>query len=163
MTEIINHNINQELHLCAECAQKEGISPKIPLSLTELMSSFMEPIIGKMVTEMADIKCQHCGMSYLLFKAKMRFGCAEDYEVFKRGVEPLLDKIHHSTHHKGKTPANLSPALGQEKEIKDLQRELEQLVRQERFEDAAKVRDKITALRQKKDPNPKKQASKGKQ
>ncbi|MFH1228591.1 MAG: UvrB/UvrC motif-containing protein [Planctomycetota bacterium] len=160
MTEIVNHNINQELHLCADCAQKEGVTHKMPFSLAELMGSFMEPIIGKMVKEMADAKCDHCGMSYLLFKTKMRFGCANDYEVFKSGVEPLLEKIHNSTHHTGKVPAQINPNVLKEKELKDLQKELEQLVRIEKFEEAVKIRDKINLLRQK--PSPRKNAVKDK-
>lgn len=155
MTEIVNHNVNQDIHLCAECAQKEGMAAKSQFSLAELLSGFMEPIIGKMVKEMSDVKCPHCGMSYLLFKTKARFGCAEDYEVFRKGVEPLIEKMHGSLYHKGKVPTKINTEMSKERELRDLQHQLEELVKQEKFEEAVKVRDKIKALRQKaKEPRP---------
>lgn len=86
-------------------------------------------------------------MTYREFKNKARLGCAEDYEVFKKGLVPLLEKIHGSAQHYGKVPATASPELVRMKELKELQRELERLVKIEEFERAAKVRDKIKHLR----------------
>lgn len=145
LSHLINNNVIQEVHLCKDCAQH--IAPANPkqqaLLLPELLSGLMEPILGKMVKEMGGLKCPHCGMTYLEFKKLGRLGCAEDYDVFKNGIDQLIEKIHGTTQHRGKIPLNAPKTVHKEAEIKKLQQELEQMVREEKFEEAAKVRDKI--------------------
>lgn len=151
LTEISHNNIKQEVHLCEECAQTKGLPYKLQFSLSEVLSSLIEPIMSKMIKETADLKCPNCGMDYMAFHKKARFGCAEDYEIFKKGISPILEKIHGSTQHQGKIPAKASnPTILKEKEIRDLQSELEKLVKTEEFEKAADIRDKIKKLREKK-------------
>lgn len=160
LTEISNQNVKKEVHLCEDCARQKGVPPynvpyKVQFSLTELFSGLIEPMLGKMIKEMGNIKCPNCNMSYLDFRSKARFGCAKDYEFFKKAIEPLLEKIHGSTQHQGKVPLRTDPWLLEEKEIRQLQRDLERLIKVEEFERAAEVRDKIKALKGKKRPQTK--------
>ncbi|MEK7450138.1 MAG: UvrB/UvrC motif-containing protein [Planctomycetota bacterium] len=150
LTEIVNHNIQKELHLCEECAQKQGFPYKMQFSIAEVLGGLIEPLMGKLSKEMDQIKCSHCGITYADFKKKARFGCAEDYEVFKEGVSVLLEKIHGSAWHRGKMPTQVSREFLQEKEIKELQRELERMVQAEEFEQAVEIRDKIKKLKEQK-------------
>jgi len=150
IAEVSQGAIEKESHLCDECAKQKGIPYKTQLTLSEILSSLIEPVIGKMMKEMADIKCPNCGMNYAQFRLKTRFGCANDYEVFSKGITPLLEKMHGAIQHHGKMPQQTSPQLLQEKELYELQRELEKLVRDEQFEKAAEIRDKIKQLKSRK-------------
>lgn len=144
LSHLINNNVIQEVHLCKDCAQQVvPVNTKQSLLLPELLAGLMEPIIGKMVKEMGGIKCPYCGMTYLEFKKLGRFGCAEDYDVFKNGIEQLIEKIHGTTQHHGKVPSHISKTVHKEVEMRKLQQELEHLVKEEKFEEAAKVRDEI--------------------
>jgi protein arginine kinase activator len=147
-SHLVNNQIVQEVHLCQDCASEISPLPaKIGPDLPELLMTLMEPIVGRMIKEMGSTKCPSCGISYADFKKLGRFGCAEDYEVFKTGIEQLIEKIHGTTQHKGKIPSHISKTVIKESELKKLQRELERLVKEEKFEEAAQVRDKITELR----------------
>lgn len=150
LTELDHQNIKNEYHLCEECAQAKGVPYKVQFSFAELLSSLIEPIISKMMKEMSNIKCPSCGMNYMDLRKYARFGCAQDYEVFKKGIIPLLEKIHGSTQHLGKHPSQISQELIKEKEIRELQLQLENLIRAEEFEKAAEIRDKIKHLKAKK-------------
>jgi protein arginine kinase activator len=91
-------------------------------------------------------------MSYAEFRAKARLGCANDYEAFDKGLLPLIEKIHGGTQHCGKHIRGTSPSVAaREREIRILERRLEQLVKTEKFEDAARVRDQIKSLKSSKE------------
>ncbi|MCK4909234.1 MAG: UvrB/UvrC motif-containing protein [Planctomycetes bacterium] len=149
LTEISNQNVQKEIHLCDDCAHKQGLPYKAQFSIAEILSGLIEPLMGKAIGEMANLKCQNCGISYVDFKRQARFGCADDYEVFKEGIVPLLERIHGATQHHGKIPSQVNQELLHERKLKDLQRELNQLIRTEEFEKAAEVRDKIKKLKDK--------------
>lgn len=154
LTEISNQDVKKEVHLCEDCARQKkvpyGVPYNVQLSLAEIFSGLIEPVIGKMIKEMGHVKCPNCNMSYLDFRSKARFGCAQDYEVFKKAIEPLLEKIHGSMQHQGKAPSRTDPKLMEEKKIRELQRELERLIKGEEFEKAAEIRDEIKELKDKK-------------
>jgi protein arginine kinase activator len=157
LSHLVNNNVVQEFHLCQDCAsQVTPIGTKGAPLLPELLTSLMEPIIGKLIKEMGSIKCQNCGMTYLDFKSTGRFGCAEDYDIFKDGISQLIEKIHGTAQHKGKIPSHISKTTIKESELRILQRDLERLVKEEKFEEAAQVRDKIKEFRKNKPSTEKK-------
>lgn len=147
LTEVDQQNVKNEVHLCEECARKKGLTVKLQFSLSELLSGLIEPVMGPVMKEDSALVCSKCGMTYREFKNKARLGCAEDYQVFKKGLVSLLDKIQGSTQHYGKIPSTVSPEFTRIRKIKELQRELERLVKIEEFEKAAQVRDKIKQLK----------------
>lgn len=104
LSEVSNSNIKMEAHLCEECAKTKGVWFKPQSSLAEVITSLVESQKGKIGQELADLTCPNCGISYPEFRAKLRLGCAKDYEFFRKGLEPLLEKIHGNIHHVGKVP-----------------------------------------------------------
>ena len=60
---------------------------------------------------------------------------------------PYLKRVHSSVKHTGKVP-NSAPLMivPQEESIEDLKNELNRLVREEKYEQAAVVRDKIKKM-----------------
>jgi protein arginine kinase activator len=79
------------------------------------------------------------------FRAAGRLGCPHDYNVFRAGLEPLLNRIHRGQRHVGKRPRR---ALSPEKqaELVELRQSLRIAVESEAYEEAGRLRD---LLRQK--------------
>jgi protein arginine kinase activator len=67
--------------------------------------------------------------------------------VFKRGLLLLLDRLHSSKRHLGKTPPRCEERKKAVVQIRKLQQELQTLVEEDRFEEAAMLRDRINELR----------------
>jgi protein arginine kinase activator len=144
VTEVVN-NVKKESHLCEECARAAG--GKFTFSITDILANLIEPVKtpGK-PAEAGAPRCPECGISYTEFKAKARLGCANDYEVFKSGLLPLLEKVHGAVQHAGKTPHTVESVVKKETELARLKRELESVIKSEDFEKAAQVRDRIRTL-----------------
>lgn len=144
VTEVVQ-GVKKESHLCEECARAAG--GKFTFSITDILANLIEPVktAGK-PSEAGAPRCPECGISYTEFKAKARLGCANDYEVFKSGLLPLLEKVHGAVQHAGKTPQTVESVVKKETELARLKRELESVVKSEDFEKAAQVRDRIRTL-----------------
>ncbi|MBI2931286.1 MAG: UvrB/UvrC motif-containing protein [Planctomycetes bacterium] len=155
VTEVIN-GVKKEAHLCEECARSTGVGIKFTFSISDILGNLMESKPGKQSERMAQLKCSECGMTYTEFKQKARLGCANDYEVFRAGLVPLLEKIHQATQHVGKTPHTADTQIKKENELVRLKRELDGLVKSESFEKAAEVRDRIRTLETELNKNPEK-------
>jgi protein arginine kinase activator len=79
------------------------------------------------------------------FRAAGRLGCPHDYEMFRTGLEPLLQRIHRAIRHRGKTPTRILPpeALA---ETVELRRRMQTAVDAEHYEEASRLQ---ALLRQK--------------
>ncbi|MCC6740368.1 MAG: UvrB/UvrC motif-containing protein [Planctomycetia bacterium] len=172
LTEMANNHVVLEKHLCDQCASKQGIIGKMQMSLVaELLGNIKDKQKG--AAKEADVRCPDCGMLYSEFRAKARFGCSRDYDVFQKHVLALLEKIHGSTEHVGKRPKGAPKALpaaakgaaevpgpkGPAKAaakapadpVAELEKELEKAVKGEDFERAAKLRDRIREAKARKE------------
>jgi protein arginine kinase activator len=146
LTEI-QQGEKKEIHICEACAEKKGVSTmNPPLSVPDILGGLMEPPVGSEIKELLEQKCPYCGITYPEFRMRGRLGCPEDYRVFAKGLEPLLDKIHGSTQHIGKIPSNAGKDVARQKTLRKLRHDLERAIRLEAYERAAKIRDEIHAL-----------------
>jgi len=150
LTEIIDDKMT-ELHLCEECAQKKGAQMETHFGLADLLAGLAD--LGTQVTKTkkeVKIKCPRCGLTYEDFKKIGRLGCGECYSAFKDSLLPLLKRIHGSTQHYGKTPPGATKKAAKSvkprSELSELKDRLQELIKKEEFEEAAKVRDKIREL-----------------
>jgi protein arginine kinase activator len=120
---VMEHNqVTREKHLCDGCAAKQGVIGKMQTTLVaELLGSLKEKQKG--AAKETDVRCPDCGILYSEFRAKARFGCSRDYDVFRKHVLALLEKIHGSTDHTGKRPKGAPKAPT--KEMKDAEKAAE--------------------------------------
>jgi protein arginine kinase activator len=160
ITRIVNGQ-KTKLNLCEECAgkyQKFFTPPNIGqnFSITKFLAGLLDDDLGGEVPfqPQTEISCPKCGLSYDDFSVHGRLGCGECYETFKTRIGPLLDKIHGNNKHVGKTPLHaLRGDIGikdsqdpLETKLNGLRSKLQELVEEERFEEAAAVRDEIREL-----------------
>jgi protein arginine kinase activator len=148
VTELINGE-KKEVHLCEDCAKKQKIfftAVESVSDLKELFGGLLDAAGGSMADHLKDLRCPECGITFAEIHAGSRFGCPNDYEVFREGVDPLLERIHGTTEHRGKTAAN--PAVKRRSDrLGDLRAELRKAVTEEAYERAARIRDQIYALK----------------
>lgn len=149
VTEIID-GAKKELHLCEECAkEKKILFPSANmLDLSDVLSGLIDAAGHKKVDELDALRCPECGITFADFRGSGRFGCANDYEVFREGVDPLLERMHGTTEHRGKvvtavSVASTSPAA----KLEELRSELQAAVADEAYERAARLRDQIYELK----------------
>ncbi len=145
----VSNNTKREIHLCEACAKTQGVTiksylhkaPSYPELLNQLVHSQAEG-----TAEEKDLACPKCGITYRKFRSTGKFGCPNDYVVFKKGLLSLLEKIHGKVEHRGKVPLRATDQIAKQKELRSLRADLEKAVRDEAYEKAARIRDRIYAL-----------------
>ncbi len=137
---------SKEVHLCDECSQKEGITMKGQVSLADFLAGLIKAPVSREASRLAELKCPDCGISYAEFQARGRFGCARDYDIFRKLVEPLLEKIHGGTEHSGKSPTHGVDADALRLRLVTLRKQLALAIGDEKYELAAQLRDEVRNL-----------------
>ena len=135
-----------EKNLCGYCAAKEGYSNLAHNSLAEMLSSMFGDVVAAGAPT-ATMRCGCCGASFSDIAETGKVGCSECYQTFYNELLPYLKRVHGSTKHAGKIP-NRAPLVVKPKEEteENLRMKLNELVREERFEEAAIIRDKIKKM-----------------
>jgi protein arginine kinase activator len=145
ITEIVDGQ-KQELHLCEDCAKKKQILFQAVPDLGQALAGLFQAQGVEESDEMDQLLCPECGMTYGDFKAGGRFGCPNDYELFRQAVDSLLERFHGATEHTGKAPA-ASAEEGPRETLAELNRKLQKAIDDEAYELAAQLRDDIYALK----------------
>jgi protein arginine kinase activator len=148
VTELINGE-KTELHLCEECAKKQKVffTPIDSVSdLKELFAGILNAAPDPETKRLKDLRCPECGITYGEFRSTSRFGCPNDYEAFREGVDPLLERIHGTTEHRGKAAAKPT-AQRRFDRLAELRSELRKAVAEQAYERAARIRDQIYAVK----------------
>ncbi len=143
LTQVIEGSV-KKLHLCEGCAAKSGVNLQGPLSITDILLGLgvqKEPAGGSERT------CPRCHMRRTDFKKTGRFGCEECYMAFAEELPPLLKAMHRADHHTGKIPGRERDAVRANAALAALQQAMERAIAEEDFEEAARVRDRLQALR----------------
>jgi protein arginine kinase activator len=136
------------MHLCEQCAQEQGVGVKSYIPLNELLSNLLS--VGHKEEEPggfseSDLVCPHCGWTLEKFRDKAVLGCPYDYEVFEKQLMSLIKKAHDgATAHCGKIPSRVPKDSKQQIEVANIRRQLDEAVRNEDYELAARLRDKLT-------------------
>lgn len=174
-TQIVN-GVKKEMILCEECAEKMGINSvkfNMPISFSNFLGDFFddyneEQLLPSFMKEKHN-KCTTCGEMYTEFIKTGLLGCPECYDIFEDRLDPVLKNIQGNIKHTGRKPLNFESKLKnigenkqshndkntskepkqQNSELSKLQEELNKAIKEERYEDAAIIRDKIKNIEQK--------------
>ena len=155
LTEIINDQ-TRELHLCEGCAHEKGTAAAEQFGLAGLLAGLTEAGMKTGLRAGENPRCARCGMTYQDFRKNGRLGCGACYESFHKYLAPLLRRLHGSVQYAGALspptagkPAGKAVPAGSPARLKE---QLKEAVAAERFEEAARLRDKIRVLRKKPAP-----------
>lgn len=164
MTQIINSETTV-VHMCSECAAKRGLLDQEGLPFA-MLSNISEALFAGIKQQMPlnGLICSECGCTPMSFKETGRLGCPNCYKDLKLLVNAIVESSQKGMTHTGKHPYSSESSDEQKtdmdasncairktkKKIKeqkdnDLQNQLALAVKEERYEDAARIRDKIKA------------------
>jgi len=152
-TILVQKSINgnkTEMHLCQDCSSNEidaGIS--IDTLFNGLLNSILTAAVEKHSHHKAHAlyePCPTCGMSYQQFKSTGRLGCENCYRVFSRELQAIIKNVQASHKHEGKYPQNFGHDMFIEKEAIRLRKLMDEAIRSENFEEAARLRDEIKGM-----------------
>ena len=162
-TQIINGE-KKQMFLCEECSEKLGINDihfNMPINFTSFLTDFFNdvndislmPTLGGRNT----LQCSKCGLTWDDFLHTGKFGCSNCYDDFESRIDPILRSLQGATTHIGRlgevrtgnnVKQNLDDKIEKEEnknitKIEKLREDLKQAIKEERYEDAAKIRDEI--------------------
>jgi len=160
LTQIINGQMTT-VNLCETCSKEKGVTDTTGFGLAEAF-------IGPTTARAKDLACPACGFTQSQLKKIGRMGCPECYITFRDGLDNLLSAMHKGTTHVGKVPIHLSAAPMRSatavstpqaqnlpprknndeirKTVTHLRNQLQKAVADERFEDAARLKNEIRDL-----------------
>jgi protein arginine kinase activator len=150
LTEISPDGEKQERHLCEHCAGEEGVTPKANLHMpvNEILSGLV--VQKSAIQQLADLTCPTCKLTFVEFRNTGQLGCACDYDAFEKALLPLIERAHEgSSHHIGKVPRRIAAPRSEETDLIRLRSELNHAVDNEKYEEAARLRDRIRTLEEK--------------
>ncbi|MSR65555.1 MAG: excinuclease ABC subunit B [Verrucomicrobiae bacterium] len=146
LTQIVDGKM-QKVDLCEGCAKEKGVSDPTGFSLADLLLGLGAAEELKPTGESgASVRCPACGFTQTDFKKTGRLGCPECYRVFEPGLNSLMKAMHKSEQHAGKIPSRAMRNQELSTKLKTLETNLKKAVEEEKYEDAATLRDQIRAL-----------------
>lgn len=140
------NGVAQEYNLCPYCAAKYGYTTN---SLAGMLASMFGEISSGELSKQ-QTKCSVCGSAFSDIAKTGKVGCSECYTVFYDELLPYLKRVHGSTNHAGKVPESAPIAVKPQTEtVDELRKQLNRLVAEEKYEQAAVIRDKIKEMEEK--------------
>jgi len=146
-----------EKHLCELHAQEAGF--EVAQQQVPVHDLFKIALSAATSSTRQVISCRRCGMTMTEFQKTGLLGCAECYESFEDRLGPLLERAHEgAVHHVGKVPQRAlqsertraqgsgAPPLTKTDRARLLRARLQQAVKKEDYEQAARLRDELADL-----------------
>jgi protein arginine kinase activator len=137
-------SVTEQQHLCQSCAEQLGVvQQKTQLKMSpELLEDLLGTVQGK--GRRKEATCPGCGITLAAFKQTGRLGGPRCSESFRAELVPLLQRVHEAASHRGRLPGVTAPPVPVPGEtLSDLRRRLDDAVRGERYEEAARLRDEL--------------------
>lgn len=165
----------KEMNLCEECSRKLGITNidfNMPIDFSSFLGEFMEdfstPEFMPLINEIKTLTCNNCGYTFDDIVNTGKLGCGNCYEVFEDRLDPIIKRIQGSNKHVGrigkvidnkideKLSKNINKNISEDNtnkekdekstKLEQLEANLKQAIKEERYEDAAKIRDEIKKI-----------------
>lgn len=167
-TQIINGD-KKEMFLCEECSKIFGIDNfNMPISFSTFLDDFFaefenENMLPSLLKN-NDIKCKRCNSTFEDFINTGRFGCQDCYSAFEEKIDSLLKNIQGANRHIGRignineynsdkvendetlNKENSDEDSAKLERINELSKQLKIAIKEEHYEEAAVLRDKIKEL-----------------
>lgn len=143
-----------QYELCSQCAKEMGYT-NIFSDMENEFSNLLGSFFGNALPARSQAtRCETCGSTYNEIAKSGHVGCGECYEIFGEQLMPSIRRMHGNTTHCGKVPHSIEYTKSQDvveedpqqSEIENLKEQLQQAIKEENFEMAAQLRDKIKEM-----------------
>ena len=140
----------------------------MPIHFSNFLDDFFndEQLLPSFMKEKST-QCNSCAELYDDFIKTGLLGCAECYDMFEDRLDPVLKNIQGHVKHVGRKPLNISEKMQntgendtkksieenkktENNQLEQLKKDLNKAIEEERYEDAATIRDKIKQINDKK-------------
>lgn len=156
VTEVSDGAVD-ELHICEKCAAgvlvNLNITPvkQAKVGFTNMAMQLIEFILQTPLKDQVALakSCPDCQWSLTDIKKTGRLGCPSCWLHYAKSLRVLLESLHGATTHVGKVPK--SKVVPQEnfkgQQLEQLQKKMQIAIQEERYEEAAVLRDAITQVK----------------
>ena len=135
MTTVVGGDL-KKIDLCEDCARRSGaIHPTGFLAADQMTQESIPAVFSSEVT------CSACGYSLEALQKTGRLGCGVCYEKFSTPLQAALMESQRDLVHRGKRPARKRASR------EELENEMQHHVDRENYEEAARLRDRITKMK----------------
>jgi protein arginine kinase activator len=178
LTQIVDGKMTQ-VNLCDKCSKEKGVTDPTGFQLADfLLGNAAQKKTRQSTAEDDTLACPECGFTRAHLKKIGRMGCPECYLTFGDDMDNMLRAMHKGTRHVGKVPgrqvslpvpspkaerpapaaatASAAPTpppapapVSPKKKLADLKAAIDLAVMEERYEDAARLRDEVKAIESK--------------
>ncbi len=175
-TEIINGDKKQMMlcEECSHELGLDNINFNMPIDFSSFFGGLLDdeynsPEFMPLFQTVKELKCNNCNMTYDEFINQGKLGCEECYDVFSNKIDTILKRLHGDNKHLGRKSVGSDAHIDQENmghklknkktvevaddkritketKLEKLQKELKKAISEERYEDAAKIRDQIKTI-----------------
>ncbi len=153
LVKIVNGE-KQEIWLCEDCAKNISEIPFLSTLSKEIdfpFQGFLTGVISNIsnvsenkLQKKENLICPNCGTSEHELKKTGKVGCSMCYHIFASDINKTLN--NKKSEYVGKIPKKNRTEIIQKKKLKNLKENLQKLILNEEYEEAAIVRDSIKQL-----------------
>ncbi|MBR3289849.1 MAG: UvrB/UvrC motif-containing protein [Clostridia bacterium] len=143
------NGVTNEVHLCAHCAQEQGISLMNGFGGFGMdLGDFWGSLFGEPAALAANTaaRCPGCGATFEQIARAGKVGCPSCYTEFYDRLLPSIERIHGKTRHTGKQPSAAGETAQKQSRLDELKRQLAESVEKQEYEKCAELRDEIARL-----------------
>ena len=134
MTTVVGGDL-KKVDLCEDCARSSGVSHSTEFVAADwIIQEALQVVIPSTTT------CPACGYSLETLQKTGRLGCGVCYEKFSVPLEAALMESQKDLVHRGKRPARKRATR------EELEKEMQGHVARENYEEAARLRDRISRM-----------------
>ena len=158
-TQIVN-GVKKEMFLCDKCSKELEIgdmSFNMPIDFSSFFGDFINEYNNSfmpLLTKQKPVRCDNCKMTFDEFVNQGKFGCSHCYDTFSENIDTILKRLHGSNRYVGrkvskKDETNIAlenETSVEDEKIKELKSIIKKLIKEEKYEEAAKVRDEIKKI-----------------
>ena len=143
-------------HLCSKCGKDFGIDDfYMPIDLSGFLGDIFSDYDMPLLTREKQLICENCKTTFDEFLNTGKIGCANCYKTFEKKLKPILNRIQGGSVYLGNSNQDTTiekikteKISNNEEKIAELERKIKEYIKEENYEEAAKVRDEIKKLKE---------------
>ena len=140
------------MNVCPECAKELGLSQMfhgfsgLNFNIADVFAGLLESLSSSLLPTQESAVYPECHSDLKTIINSGKIGCARCYTTFRNELIPTIEQLHGKVYHQGKLPRSAGEAARQKAHLSSLKKKLEEAIRTQDFENAAKYRDEIREL-----------------
>ena len=136
-------------HVCSECAAQMGLNQLFQgfsFNIGDVFGGLLGHLSPAAIPAKEQKICPECHSDLQTIIKTGKIGCAKCYTTFRNELLPTIEQLHGKVNHQGKLPKSAGEEARKRAAVTNLKKKLEEAIRVQDFESAARLRDEIKAL-----------------